>query len=77
MQREVTMEAVFRAGFRAAYKLWMASEMVGATGEDSDEEEMVKKETGQQGAASKEYLDERRRTWMEYVKTLEAISDGN
>lgn len=72
MQREVTMEAVFRAGFRAAYKLWMASEKVGATGEDSAEDEMVKKETGQQGRASGEYMEERRRTWLEYVKELEA-----
>lgn len=72
MNREITMEAVFRAGFRAAYKAWMASEKVGAPGEDSDEEEMVKKETGQQGMASKMYLAERSQAWQDYVKELES-----
>lgn len=77
MQREVTMEAVFRAGFRAAYKLWMASQKVGAPGEDSAEEEMFKKETGQQGLASADYLEARREMWHEYVKELESANAPN
>lgn len=62
MQREITMESVFGAGFKAAYRYWLDSRLEGPM----DPEEWV-----EEPLRGKEFFDERNKAWLGYVKELE------
>lgn len=61
MQKEITMESVFHAGFKAAYSYWLEGEKVGAPGESFVSEDLQKTP----------YYSERNAAWLAYVKELE------